>query len=72
LLRQGRSAAQPNIEIEFIAAFSCFVRAGDSTRGGDLGIFLDEDLCTAQNSERRLVRRKLFAVNNVLFANLDT
>jgi hypothetical protein len=72
LLGHATSAAQANIEIELIASGSCFVRARNSSRGGDLRIFLNEDACATQTSERRLVRRKLLAMDNVLFANLDT
>jgi hypothetical protein len=38
---------------------------------GYLGILLDEDPGAAQAAERRLVSRKLLAVDNVLASNLD-
>lgn len=65
------TAAQPDVEIEIISSGSCFVRARDSLSGGNLCVFLNEDLCAAETPERRYIRWKLLAVNDVFFSNLD-
>jgi hypothetical protein len=64
------AAAQLDVEIELVVA-ARRVRARDGACGRDLRVFPDEDLCAAEASEWRFVRRELIAVDDVLFPNLD-
>jgi hypothetical protein len=62
--------AQLYIDVKLVG-FAGTMRARADLGCGYLGILLDEDPCAAQAAERRLLRRKLLAVDNVLRSNLD-
>ena len=62
--------SQLYIDVKLVG-FSGVMRARADLGCGYLGVLLDEDPRAAQATERRLVSRKLFAVDNVLSSNLD-